>query len=74
MILRRRKIYKLCKPFYDCSNDSGGKPNENQSIRRAGRTRHLYERLGFVHLGTIPKDFLMKDGSYQNICIYYHQL
>lgn len=29
---------------------------------------------GFVHLGTIPKGFQMKDGSYQNICIYYHQL
>ena len=25
--------------------------------------RHLYERLGFVQLGTIPKGFRMKDGS-----------
>ncbi len=36
--------------------------------------RHLYERLGFVQLGTIPGGFRMKDGSYQNICPYYHEL
>ena len=32
--------------------------------------RHLYERLGFVQLGTIPKGFRMKDGHYENICPY----
>lgn len=36
--------------------------------------RHLYERLGFVQLGIIPSGFLMKDGTYQNICLYYHTL
>ena len=36
--------------------------------------RHLYERLGFVQLGTIPKGFRMKDGHYENICPYYHEL
>lgn len=36
--------------------------------------RHLYERLGFVQLGTIPKGFRMKDGSFENICPYYHEL
>ena len=34
--------------------------------------RHLYERLGFVQLGTIPDGFRMKDGHYENICPYYH--
>lgn len=29
--------------------------------------RHLYERLGFIQLGTIPKGFRMKDGHYENI-------
>ena len=33
--------------------------------------RHLYERLGFKQLGTIPKGFRMKDGHYENICPYY---
>ncbi|MCH5348853.1 MAG: GNAT family N-acetyltransferase [Oscillospiraceae bacterium] len=35
---------------------------------------HLYERLGFVQLGTIPKGFRMKDGHYEDICPYYHEL
>lgn len=36
--------------------------------------RHLYERLGFVPLGVIPGGFRMKDGHYENICPYYHEL
>lgn len=36
--------------------------------------RHLYERLGFVRLGTIPKGFRRKDGQYEDICPYYHVL
>lgn len=36
--------------------------------------RHLYERLGFVQLGVIPKGFRMKDGHYEDICPYYHML
>ena len=36
--------------------------------------RHLYERLGFVQLGTIPGGFRMKDGHYENICPYYRVL
>ncbi len=33
--------------------------------------RHLYERLGFQQLGTIPKGFRLKNGSYEDICPYY---
>ncbi len=36
--------------------------------------RHLYERLGFTQLGTIPKGFRRKDGHYEDICPYYHEL
>ena len=36
--------------------------------------RHLYERLGFQPLGIIPGGFCMKDGHYENICLYYYQL
>lgn len=36
--------------------------------------RHLYERLGFQQLGTIPKGFRMKDGHYEDICPYYREL
>ena len=36
--------------------------------------RHLYERVGFTQLGTIPKGFRMKDGHYEDICPYYLSL
>lgn len=36
--------------------------------------RHLYEHLGFAQLGTIPKGFQMKNGQYEDICPYYHEL
>lgn len=36
--------------------------------------RHLYEKLGFVPLGTIPDGFRLNDGSYVNTCQYYHSL
>ena len=36
--------------------------------------RHLYERLGFKQLGTIPGGFRLKDGLYENICPYYREL
>ncbi len=35
---------------------------------------HLYEKLGFVRLGTIPKGFLMKNGSYEDIVLFYKTL
>lgn len=46
----------------------------NAVVENNTHARHLYERLGFVQLGTIPGGFRMKDGSYQNICVYYHVL
>lgn len=36
--------------------------------------RHLYERVGFVQLGTIPEGFRMKNGHYEDICPYYYTL
>ena len=34
----------------------------------------LYQKLGFTQLGVIPKGFRMKDGHYEDICPYYHEL
>ncbi len=46
----------------------------NAVVENNIHARHLYERLGFTQLGTIPGGFRMKDGSYQNICLYYYEL
>ena len=46
----------------------------NAVVESNVHARHLYERLGFQQLGTIPNGFRMKDGSYENICPYYHVL
>lgn len=32
---------------------------------------HLYESLGFQRLGVIPGGFFMKDGSYEDIVLFY---
>ena len=33
--------------------------------------RHLYERIGFHLLGTVPGGFRLKSGEYDDICLYY---
>ena len=43
----------------------------NAVVATNTHARHLYERLGFTQLGTIPKGFRMKDGYYEDICPYY---
>ena len=46
----------------------------NAVVASNSHARHLYERLGFVPLGTIPGGFRMKDGYFEDICLYYYQL
>lgn len=46
----------------------------NAVVENNIHARHLYERLGFKPLGTIPGGFRMKDGHYENICPYYREL
>ena len=46
----------------------------NAVVESNTHARHLYERLGFIQLGTIPNGFRMKDGRYENICPYYIEL
>lgn len=46
----------------------------NAVVKTNMHARHLYERLGFIQLGEIPNGFRMKDGSYESICPYYHEV
>lgn len=46
----------------------------NAVVATNTHARHLYKRLGFEELGTIPGGFRMKDGHYEDICLYYHLL
>lgn len=46
----------------------------NAVVETNAGARHLYEDLGFTQLGTIPGGFRMPDGTFANICPYYHEL
>lgn len=46
----------------------------NAVVENNIHARHLYERLGFTKIGTVNNGFRMKDGTYENICLYYHEL
>lgn len=43
----------------------------NAVVATNTHARHLYERIGFHQLGTIPKGFRLKNGQYEDICPYY---
>ncbi|MBR6400808.1 MAG: GNAT family N-acetyltransferase [Firmicutes bacterium] len=46
----------------------------NAVVKTNLSARHLYESLGFTALGTIPKGFLMKNGEYEDIVVFYKEL
>ena len=46
----------------------------NAVVKTNSSARHLYKKLGFTELGTIPNGFLLKSGEYEDIVVYYHTL
>ena len=34
----------------------------------------LYKKLGFVELGIVPEGYLLKDGNYEDIVLFYYKL
>ena len=66
---------KLVKDCLLKAHERGFKIMQFNAVVAANtHARHLYERLGFKQLGTIPGGFKMKDGHYEDICPYYHTL
>ncbi len=43
----------------------------NAVVKTNFSARHLYEKLGFISLGTIKNGFRKDDGAYEDICPYY---
>ena len=43
----------------------------NAVVKSNIHARHLYERIGFHLLGTVPGGFRLKSGEYEDICLYY---
>lgn len=62
----------------DCIGQAGklgfGVLQFNAVVATNIHARHLYERIGFQQLGTIPKGFRLKDGTYEDICPYYIEI
>lgn len=66
---------KLVKDCLVMAKQTGFKVLQfNAVVESNVHARHLYERLDFKQLGVIPGGFRMKDGTYENICPYYHVL
>lgn len=66
---------KLVKDCLVMAKQTGFKVLQFNAVVESNiHARHLYERLGFKQLGVIPGGFRMKDGTYENICPYYHVL
>ena len=46
----------------------------NAVVKENRRALHLYEKLGFQRIGEVPGGFLMKDGHYADIVLFYYVL
>ena len=63
---------KLVKDCILKAYDNGYKVLQfNAVVATNVHARHLYERVWFKYLGTIPNGFRLKNGKYEDICPYY---
>ena len=63
---------KLVKDCISKAHNNGYKVLQfNAVVATNIHARHLYERVGFKQLGTIPNGFRLKNGEYEDICPYY---
>ena len=66
---------KLLKDCMDKAREHGFKILELKDVREENMVaNHLFTKLGFRLIGSIPNGFRNKDGSYSNTMIYYCEL
>lgn len=63
---------KLVKDCIKMAHETGFRVLQFNAVVASNiHARHLYERVGFKQLGTIPGGFRLKNGQYEDICPYY---
>ena len=65
----------ICNASYDCikrAPEFDFKILQFNAVVASNKAAlHLYKKLGFIQLGIIPKGFLLKDGTYEDIIPHY---
>ena len=46
----------------------------NAVVKGNDNAIHIYNKLGFIKIGEIPKGFMLKTGTFQDIILFYHEL
>lgn len=46
----------------------------NAVVASNTHAKYIYDKLGFQMIGTVKEGFLMNDGNYEDICLYYYTL
>ena len=66
---------KLVKHSMEKGRELGFKILQFNAVVKANAGAiHLYEKLGFIKIGEIPDGFLMKDGTFEDIILFYCRL
>ena len=66
---------KLVKDCLEKAHEKGFKILQfNAVVATNIHALHLYERLGFTRLGTVPGGFQLPSGKYENIVLFYHKV
>lgn len=74
--IRGKKIgEKLVRHSLEKAKECGFKLMQFNAVVSINHTAiHLYEKLGFTRIGVIPNGFLLGDGSYSDIILYFIEL
>lgn len=66
---------KLVKHCLETAHEKGFKILQfNAVVASNVHAIHLYEHLGFKKIGKVPAGFLLPDGNYEDIFLFYHEV